>query len=114
MARLWDRPRTEERFWGFVSVPAGVKARPWPLLGPFDQARALGVSFHVANQSQEMAVRLDGQRLISALVNMAVSEGSPKPPSDGRHRAYGLAVIRYVAHALYMNSLPFRLTSKFL
>src|SRR5208337_5264251 len=76
MARLWDRPRAEQPLCAFLSVQAGVNAGPWPLLRPFHQARSPGVSFHVANQGQEMAVLFDGERLVSALVNMAVSHGS--------------------------------------
>ncbi len=75
MARLWHGPRAEKPLLAFVPVQAGVNAGPWPFLRPFDQARSLGVSFHVANQPQEMAVLFDGERLISALVNMAVSDG---------------------------------------
>jgi hypothetical protein len=68
-ARLGDRPRTEQPLWALVSVQAGVNARPGPILRPLHQARTLGVSLHVANQRQEMAVPLRGKRLISALVN---------------------------------------------
>jgi len=50
---------------------AGGHAR-WTTASPrlLHQGGALGVSFHVANQGQEMTVGLDQQRLIAALVDV--------------------------------------------
>ena len=74
MPRLGHRPRAEQLLELFVSALSGVRAGPRPLLGVFHQGGALGVSFHVANQGQERTVGLDQQRLIAALINVAVSD----------------------------------------
>jgi len=73
-ARFCQGPRAEQFFLLFVSAPSGVSAGPRPVLGRLHQGGALGVSFHVANHGQEMTVGFDPQRLVAALINVAVSD----------------------------------------
>ena len=73
VGRFGRRPRAQDLLLLGIAVPADVDARPPPILGPFDQRRAFGVSFHVPNQGEKMAVRFDRERFVAALLEVTVS-----------------------------------------
>jgi len=69
------RPRAKQPLLLFRSVPASVNARPRPVLRPLDQGGTVGVSFHVANQGQEITAGFYRQRLIAILVDVPIPNG---------------------------------------
>ena len=51
-----------------IPAPPTPKASPMPLLGTGDQIRANGVSFDVADDSEEMLVAFNWERLETTLI----------------------------------------------
>ncbi len=92
VARARERPCTEKCARLGVAVGVAPKTAPTPILGPFHEPRAQGVSLYVATDRQEVGVGLHQKGLESALVEMATAGASPMGmPALGvgeRHKAH--------------------------
>ena len=70
-----DWPRCQERLFRFRCVrPPPQTAKP-PLVGPVAQTGRVSIPLHIPADREKVMVILDGKRLESALIQMAVSSG---------------------------------------